>query len=442
MSSVIYKNLNSPPNKVTSAEGVWLDIKGKGRILDTCGGVAVSSLGHCHPRIIDAMLHNAIKPSWVHAGSFTTDSIEHLSDFLTNRTNNSLKHIQFLSGGSEAMEVALKVAYQFHFERGEKERTVFISRKQSYHGSTLGTLSISGNKSRRAIFQPFLFETKFVSPCYSYRYKHADETDLEYAERLAIELEQCICELGEKRVAAFIAEPVVGSTLGAVPPVEHYFREIKKVCEHYGVLLILDDIMSGMGRIGELYSHNYFDVTPDIVTIGKGLAAGYQPISGYLISDYIYNVIKNNSGFLLNGQTHVNHPYACAIALEVQKVIEEDNLLKNVRLRGEELHQGLNELAAKYDFIGDVRGVGLFQGIEFVTDKQTHRPLQNGENFVANLKAVALEEQLLIYPNAGTVDGQVGAHILLAPPFISSPDEISEMLYRLDRVFSNLEIGL
>jgi adenosylmethionine-8-amino-7-oxononanoate aminotransferase len=440
MPYALSKNLNHTPLKVTGGEGVWIEVDGRRRLLDTCGGVAVSSLGHRHPRIIEAMKQHSEDLAWAHAGVFKSDATENLAEFLVRRAGRGLTHAQFLSGGSEAMELALKVAYQYHHERGESQRNIFISRRQSYHGCTLGTLSVSGNISRRAIYDPFFFGTEKVSPCYAYRGKREGETDPEYAKRLGMELDEKIQAIGPQRVAAFIAEPVVGSTMGAVPAVEGYFREISKTCKKHGVLLILDDIMSGMGRSGSLFSHNDDDVTPDIVTVGKGLAAGYQPISAYFISEDIHDTIKNGSGILLNGQTNVNHPYACAIALEVQQTIEHEELLTAVQMRGQQFKDGLNSLLEKYDFIGDIRGRGMFFGIEFVEDDRKQSPIKNGQKLLEALNSFAMNEDLLIYPGAGTVDGKLGAHILFAPPFIASKEEIEEMIDRIDRVFSNISM--
>lgn len=429
MSRTIYKTLAASPIKIVGGEGVWLHGSNGERILDACGGVAVSSLGHRHPQIREAMARAAEDVAWVHAGSFTCEAAEELAEFLIARSGG-MARVQFLSAGSEGMELALKVAYQYHHERGEPGRTVFIGRRQSYHGSTLGTLSVSGNLDRRSIFEPLLPSARFVSPCYAYRDKRSGETDVAYGERLAQELEAMIVSVGPDKVAAFVAEPVVGSTNGAVPAVEGYFKAIRKVCDRHGVLLVLDDVMSGMGRSGELYSHLEDGILPDIVAIGKGLAAGYQPISGFLLSGPVYDALANGSGILRNGQTQVNHPFACAVALAVQRRLEEDGLLAAGRRRGEEMRALLHETFADHPFVGDIRGRGLFLGLEFVADRQTARPLDGGGALVAMLKQRALANGLLIYPGAGTVDGTRGNHVLFAPPLISSTDEIGEMVKR------------
>lgn len=429
MSSVIYKNINHTPIRAVDGAGVWLVDSEGNRYLDTCGGVAVSSLGHCHPRVVKAMEREARKLSWAHAGSFTTDAAEELADLLVEAAPGMAK-VQFLSGGSEVMELALKIAYQYHWEQGRTDKRIFIARRQSYHGSTLGTLAISGNRQRRSIFEPFLPPGEFVSPCYAFRDKLPGESDSAYADRLAAELDERIVALGPENVAGFVAETVVGSTNGAVPAVPGYFRKIKEVCDKHGVLLILDEVMAGMGRTGYMYAYEEDEVLPDIVAIGKGLAAGYQPISAVLTSADVHNALATGSGVLRNGQTHVNHPFACAIALEVQRTIAEEGLLANVRERGRQLRRSLTDRLADSPFVGDVRGRGLFVGVEFVADRETNAPHTGGDALVATLKREAFKRGLLIYPGSGTVDGVVGNHVLFAPPFIATESDIEQMVDR------------
>ncbi len=433
MSKVIYKNLNSSPILAVGGSGVWLeDATGK-RYLDTCGGVAVSSLGHGHPRIAAAFEREAKKLAWAHAGSFTTAAAEELAERLV-AASGGLARAQFLSGGSEVMELAMKIAYQYQCERGLPGKSVFISRQQSYHGSTLGTLSISGNPQRQSVFGRLFAPAQFVSPCYAYRDQRPDESQEQYATRLADELDARIRSLGSENVAAFFAETVVGSTNGAVPAVPGYFRKIKAVCERHDVLLILDEVMAGMGRTGQLFAYTDDGIVPDMVAVGKGLAAGYMPISALLISDRIHSVMARGSGVLGNGQTHVNHPLACAIALEVQQVIVEEDLLTQVRQRGEQLRTWLRESLADLDIVGDVRGRGLFVGVEFVESRSTKAPFRGGGAYAAALKQEALQRGLLIYPGSGTVQGTQGNHVLFAPPFITSEGELGQMVERFNAV--------
>ncbi|ROQ96970.1 adenosylmethionine-8-amino-7-oxononanoate aminotransferase [Streptomyces sp. 2132.2] len=433
MSSVLYKNIGKQPVWADSGHGVWLEDREGRRYLDTCGGVAVSSLGHRHPRIAEALERHSRDLSWVHAGSFTTSPAEGLAELLVGQSGG-LSHAQFLSGGSEAMELAMKIAYQYHCERGESDRQVFIARRQSFHGSSLSTLAISGNSQRRSVFEPLLSPAEFVSPCYAYRDQAEGETEADYAQRLADELDARIRQTGPGRVAAFVMETVVGSTNGAVPPVTGYLAKIAEVCRRHGVLLILDEVMAGMGRTGHHYAYLEDGVVPDIVAVGKGLAAGYQPISAVLVSASVHDALGNGSGVLQNGQTHVNHPLACAIALEVQRTIVDEDLLPQVRARGEQLRKGLLERFADHPHVGDVRGRGLFTGVEFVQDRESRAPLLGGATLVGRMKKEGLDRGLLLYPGHGTVDGVAGNHVLFAPPFVVTESDIDAMVERFGEV--------
>ncbi|ARF56539.1 aspartate aminotransferase family protein [Streptomyces gilvosporeus] len=432
-SSVIYKTIDQQPVWAGGGHGVWLEDRDGARYLDTCGGVGVSSLGHRHPRIVEAVERAAHDLAWAHAGAFTTPAAEELAALLAGRSGG-LTHAQFLSGGSEAMELALKIAYQYHAERRDPERRLVISRRQSYHGSTMAMLAISGNIQRRSVFEPLLGPAEFVSPCYAYRDRLPTESTEDYAERLAAELDATIRAVGPEKVAAFTAETVVGSTNGAVPAVPGYLRRIKEVCRRHGVLLILDEVMAGLGRTGRHFAYLEDDVTPDIAAVGKGLAAGYAPISAVLVSSQILRALGDGSGVLQNGQTHVNHPFACAVALEVQRTLDDDNLLENVRQRGEQLRAALAKRFAGNAAVGDIRGRGLFLGVEFVDPEDGHSPLNGGAKLAAAMKRTGLERGVLLYPGYGTVDGQRGNHVLLAPPFIADATEIEEMASRLGEV--------
>lgn len=433
MSNVIYKNIGKEPIWADAGFGVWLEDRDGNRYLDTCGGVAVSSLGHRHHRIIEAIEREARSLAWAHAGSFTTAPAEELAELLVS-WSGGLARAQFLSGGSEIMELALKIIYQYHCERGEPDRQVIISRRQSYHGSTLGTLAISGNIQRRSVFEPMLGPAEFVSACYEYRDRRPAEPVEDYAQRLADELEAKILEVGPERVAAFVAETVVGSTNGAAPAVPGYFPRIKQVCERYGVLLLLDEVMAGMGRTGHHYAYLEDDVVPDIVTVGKGLAAGYMPIAAVVVSERIHEALGSGSGVLQNGQTHVNHTLACAVALEVQRTIVADDLLSNVQARGKQLRERLAKRFVDMPHVGDIRGRGLFTGVEFVEDRDTHKPLSGGSALVAAMKREGFRRGLLLYPGYGTVDGTLGNHVLFAPPFIATESDIDEMVSRFGDV--------
>ncbi|KVE16796.1 aspartate aminotransferase family protein [Burkholderia vietnamiensis] len=407
-----------------------IDSTGK-RYIDACGGAAVSCLGHSNQRVIDAIKRQVQQLPYAHTSFFTTDVAEELADRLVEAAPAGLEHVYFVSGGSEAIEAALKLARQYFVEKGEPQRRHFIARRQSYHGNTLGALAIGGNAWRREPFLPLLIEAHHVSPCYAYRDQAAGETDEAYAQRLADELEQKIVALGAENVAAFVAETVVGATAGAVPPVRTYLKKIRAVCDKYGVLLILDEIMSGMGRTGYLFACDEDDVAPDLLTIAKGLGAGYQPIGATLVSDRIYRTIVDGSGFFQHGHTYLGHATACAAALEVQRVIADEKLLDSVKARGEQLRASLREHYAAHPHVGDVRGRGLFVGVELVRDRDSKAPFDPKLKLHAAVKREAMQRGLMVYPMGGTIDGVHGDHILVAPPFICTAQQIDTIVERL-----------
>ncbi|RFB67343.1 MULTISPECIES: aspartate aminotransferase family protein [unclassified Herbaspirillum] len=424
-----YPKMNLPV--ATAGEGIELiDSKGK-RYLDACGGAAVSCLGHGHPRVLAAIHKQVDELAYAHTSFFTTAVAEQLADELSASAPGDLNHVYFLSGGSEAVEAALKLARQYFVENGQKQRRHFIARRQSYHGNTLGALAIGGNAWRREAFLPLLTPSHHVAPCYAYREQLSGESDAQYVQRLADELEAKILELGADEVAAFVAETVVGATAGAVPPVGDYFKKIRAVCDKYGVLLILDEVMSGMGRTGHLYACAEDGIAPDILVIAKGLGAGYQPIGAMIASDRIYNTVVGGSGFFQHGHTYIGHATACAAALAVQQTIREEQLLQNVQARGEQLRARLREVFANHPNVGDVRGRGLFVGVELVADRDSKQPLDPARRTHSRVKSEAMQRGLLVYPMGGTVDGRQGDHILIAPPFISTAADIDAMVERL-----------
>ncbi|NLC37031.1 MAG: aspartate aminotransferase family protein [Alcaligenaceae bacterium] len=412
-------------------EGIRL-FDGQGRAyIDASGGAGVSCLGQGHPDVIRAIKKQLDEVAYVHTSFFTTQACEDLADFLAERAPGDLNHVYFVSGGSEAIEAALKLARQYFVEKGQTSRRHFIARRQSYHGNTLGALAIGGNVWRREPFLPLLVQAHHVSPCYAYRDQRADETPEQYAQRLADELDAKIRELGPENVAAFVAETVVGATAGVLPPVGGYLKRVREVCDRHGVLLILDEVMSGMGRTGHLFACAEDGITPDIITIAKGLGAGYQPIGALVASSRIYDTIVQGSGLFQHGHTYMGHATACAAALAVQQVIERDGLLQNVRTRGEQLRAALHSQLGDHPNVGDVRGRGLFVGIELVADRAGKTPLDPARRTHVALKKQAMENGLLMYPSGGTVDGVRGDHILLAPPFICTEADIDEIVGRL-----------
>ncbi len=431
MTTVFHRMPKQTLPVAVKGEGIEIvDSTGK-RYIDASGGAAVSCLGHSNQRVIDAIKRQAQALPYAHTSFFTTEPAEELASYLVEHAPQGLGHVYFVSGGSEAIEAALKLARQYFVEVGQPQRRHIIARRQSYHGNTLGALAIGGNAWRRQPFLPLLIDAHHVSPCYAYREQRADETEEQFSQRLADELEQKILELGPDTVAAFVAETVVGATAGAVPPVREYFRKIRAVCDRHGVLLILDEIMSGMGRTGYLYACEEDGITPDLLTIAKGLGAGYQPIGATLVSDRIYQAITGGSGFFQHGHTYIGHATACAAALEVQRVIADEHLLDNVKARGEQLRSLLRGHYAQHPSIGDVRGRGLFVGVELVQDRATKTPFDAKLKLHAAIKREALQRGLMVYPMGGTVDGKTGDHVLLAPPFICTERDIGEIVSRL-----------
>lgn len=431
MTHVFHRNPRLPLPTAIGGEGIHLiDSEGK-RYLDASGGAAVSCLGHGHARVIAAIQRQAQSLAYAHTSFFTSEPAEALATRLVQSAPAGLNHVYFVSGGSEAIEAALKLARQYFMEIGAPQRQYFIARRQSYHGNTLGALAIGGNAWRREPFLPILVPAHHVSPCYAYRDQLPGETEQQYAQRLADELEAKIVELGAERVAAFVAETVVGATAGAVPPVAQYLKKIRAVCDKYGVLLILDEIMSGMGRTGHLFACNEDGVVPDILAIAKGLGAGYQPIGATLAHDRVYDAIVGGSGFFQHGHTYLGHATACAAALEVQNVIAEEKLLDNVLARGEQLRSQLRTRFAEHPHIGDVRGRGLFVGVELVAERASKAPFDPARRLHARIKREAMRLGMLTYPMGGTIDGVRGDHVLLAPPFICDAAAIEQIVERL-----------
>ena len=399
-------------------EGIYLyDADGK-RYLDASGGAAVSCLGHGHPRIIAAIKRQLDQLAYAHTSFFTSEAAEALADQIVAHAPAGIERVYFNCGGSEGIEAALKLARQYFLEIGQPQRQHIIGRWQSYHGNTIGALAAGGNRWRRKPFEPLLPEFHHVSACYSYRERRADESEEQYGLRVANELETEIERLGTGTVAAFIAETVVGATLGAVAAVPGYFKCIRDICDRHGVLLILDEVMCGMGRTGTLHACEQEGIAPDLMVIAKGLGAGYQPIGALLVAGKIFSAVRDGSGFFQHGHTYMGHPVACAAALEVQRVIEEENLLANVRRQGDNLRRALTQAFGEHAHVGDIRGRGLLQAIELVADPESRAPFDPALGINARVKREAMARGLMCYPMGGTVDGQRGDHLLLAPPFI------------------------
>lgn len=433
MSHVFHRSLTQAYPTAVKGEGPYLiDSQGR-RYLDASGGAAVSCLGHSDAQVIEAIQQQVSKLAYAHTSFFTNEPMEELADFLIARAPEGLKSVYFVSGGSEAIEAALKLARQYFIEIGQPQRTHLIARRQSYHGNTLGALATGGNAWRRKQFEPLLINVSHVAPCYAYREQKDGESAEGLGVRLAAELEAEILRLGAENVMAFVAEPVVGASLGAVPAVPGYFRRIREVCQRYGVLLILDEVMCGMGRTGTLFAAEQEGVTADLITIAKGLGAGYQPIGATLVSATIHDAIAGGSGFFQHGHTYIGHATACAAALAVQQAIEQRHLLPRVCSLGEGLRERLLERFAAHPNIGDIRGRGLFQGLELVADRDTKKAFDSALKLNVRIKQAAMEHGLICYPMGGTVDGQTGDHILLAPPFIIEETHLDEIVQKLEK---------
>ncbi|KGM35684.1 aspartate aminotransferase family protein [Inquilinus limosus] len=442
MTRILHRSIKGKLPVAVGGKGIELFDSDGRRYIDASGGAAVSCLGHGHPDVIAAMHAQLDTLAYAHTGFFTTEVAEQLADRLVADAPAGIGHVYLVSGGSEAVEAALKMARQYFVERGEPQRRHIIARRQSYHGNTLGALAAGGNEWRRSQFRPLLIETHHIDPCFAYRFQRPGESDADYAARAAQALEDKILELGGDEVIAFVAETVVGATAGAVPPVADYLKRIRAICDRYGVLLILDEVMCGMGRTGTLHACEQDGVAPDLMVIAKGLGGGYQPIGAVLLSDRIFEAFAEGSGFFQHGHTYMGHPMAAAAGLAVQEVIRRDNLLANVRQMGGHLARRLAERFGNHHHVGDVRGRGLFQAIDLVADRGTREPFDPGLKLHARIKQAAMDHGLMVYPMGGTIDGRRGDHVLIAPPFISTADDIDEIVERLGNAVDTALSGM
>jgi adenosylmethionine-8-amino-7-oxononanoate aminotransferase len=432
MSRVLHRTLFSDPVLATGGEGIYLHTADGRKIIDGSGGAAVACLGHGNARVNAAIAEQLGKVAYVHTALFTNEAAEELADILLEGEPGGLSHAYFCSSGSEGMEAAIKLARQYFIEAGQPQRTRFIARRQGYHGNTLGALSAGGNMMRRAPYAPLLSGAfSLVGPAFAYRFQRDDETEAQYVDRLADELEAEFQRLGPQNVVAFCAEPVVGATTGCVTAPPGYFRRMREICNRHGALMILDEVMCGMGRTGTTHAWEQEGVTPDIQIVAKGLGSGYQPIGGILISRKVIEAFRAGSGSFMHGHTYQAHPVACAAAVAVQKVIREDNLLANVRAMGERLAAGLTDRLGNHRHVGDIRGRGLFQAIELVSDRASKAVFDPALKMNDRVKQAALERGLAIYPMGGTIDGRQGDHICIAPPYIATASDIDAIVARL-----------
>jgi len=442
MTHILHRSIASKLPVAVGGQGIHLIDKDGRSYIDASGGAAVSCLGHAHPSVIGALHAQLDAIAYAHTSFFTTEVAERLADRLAQDAPGNLDHVYLVSGGSEAIEAALKMARQYFVEKGEPQRRHIIARRQSYHGNTLGALAAGGNDWRRRQFKPLLIETHHIDPCFAYRLQGAGESDEAYAARSAQALEDRILMLGADTVIAFVAETVVGATAGAVPPVADYLQRVRKICDRFGVLLILDEVMCGMGRTGRLYACEEDDVVPDLVTIAKGLGGGYQPIGAVLLGSHIFDAFRQGSGFFQHGHTYMSHPMAAAAALAVQETIHRDELLANVVAMGELLERRLRERLGTHAHVGDIRGRGLFRAVELVADRGTKAPFDPLHKLHSRIKSEAMARGLMVYPMGGTVDGRSGDHVLIAPPFIVNGAQIDTIVERLaDAIDAALPAG-
>jgi len=430
---VFRRSLAGDMPRAVAGQGVVITDDTGRRYLDACGGAAVTCLGYGDAEVAEAVRAQTARLAYVHTSFFTSDAEEALADELAAHAPPGLSHAMILTGGSEAVEAALKLARQVALERGQPGRRHVVARRQSYHGSTLGALAVGGNAVRRGMYEPLLAPVQHIAPCYAYRERAEDENEEAYGRRAADELEEAIRRLGPDSVLAFIAEPVVGATLGAVAAAPGYFRRIREICDRNGVILILDEVMCGMGRCGTLYACEQEGVVPDIVVMAKGLGAGYQPVGALLAHDSLWQAVRDGSGVLHHGQTYMGHPVACAAALAVQRAIRERGLLARVRAMGAALDERLQERFGNHPHVGDIRGRGLLQAIELVEDRTTKRPFDPSLKLHARIKRLAMAEGLLCYPMGGTVDGRQGDHVVLAPAYVVTEDDLDAIAERLGR---------
>ena len=444
MSRLLHRTLLSDPPLAVGGEGIYLHAADGRRIIDGSGGAAVACLGHGNARVNAAIAAQLARVAYVHTAIFSNAAAEELAETLLEGSPGGLTHAYFVSSGSEGMEAAIKLSRQYFLEVGQPQRTRIISRRGSYHGNTLGALAAGGNPMRRAPYAPLLSDAfSHVSQAFAYRFQRDDESEAQYVQRLADELEAEFQRLGPSIVIAFAAEPVVGATTGCVAAPAGYFRKMREVCDRHGALLILDEVMCGMGRTGTLHAWEQEGVVPDVQIIAKGLGGGYQPIGRILIAGRVIDAFRKGSGSFMHGHTYQAHPVACAAALAVQQVIQEDGLIGNVRAMGERLAGGLTERLGNHRHVGDIRGRGLFWALEFVRDRGSKTPFDPALRVYDRVKAAAFDLGLAIYPMGGTIDGRQGDHVIVAPPYIVSPAEIDTIVARLgdavDAALSSIE---
>jgi adenosylmethionine-8-amino-7-oxononanoate aminotransferase len=439
---VFQRTLRNDFPVATDADGVYLrDSSGK-QYLDASGGAAVCPVGHGNKKVIEAVQAQLANMAFAHTSFFTNSPAEELAAMLSNKAPGGHWRTYFVSGGSEANEAALKLARQIHFERGDMERSQFISRHMAYHGSTIATMAIGTVRADQRLYQPLLpGNVEKIMPCFPFRWQRDEESNEAFLARSSRALEDAITKPGDIRAICFIAETVSGATLGAVPAVPGYFKAIREICDRHGVLMILDEVMAGMGRCGTLFACEQDAVVPDMITLAKGLGGGYQPLGAVMVREELAQEIEAGSGAFVHGHTYVGHATACAAGLAVQKVFEEDDLIARVANNTPALEAKLEDAFGDHPHIGDLRGRGFFRGIELVLDRETNDPFERSLGIAMKIKKAAMQEGLICYPMGGTIDGRNGDHIMLAPPFIYTSDHMDEMVEKLKRAIDQVIDG-
>jgi adenosylmethionine-8-amino-7-oxononanoate aminotransferase len=429
MTSVLYRAPSVAYPKAVSARGMYIQDESGKRYLDMSGGAAVSCLGHAHPDVVAAVREQVGTLAFAHTAFFTNEPQERLARRLVERFGDPGARAYFTSGGSEANETALKISWQYWTARGEPDRKIIISREHSYHGNTLGALSVSGNNARRRASAAPLLDWPRIAPCYAHRGRGAAESMEEYVERVAGELETAILAAGPDRVAAFICEPVVGSSLGVVAAEPGYLQRIRAICDRHDILWIADEIMCGSGRTGTFFAFEHDGPRPDIATLAKGIGGGYQPLAATVLSGKVADSL-GASGFT-HGHTYIGHPVACAAGVAVQEVLDRDGLLARAVDYGERLARLLQDRFEDHPNVGDIRGRGLFRALELVADRETGRGFPGGGRLPARLMRLAMDAGLICYPGGIEVDGAFVPHIMLAPPMILEETHMQECADKL-----------
>lgn len=440
-SHLMHRSLLHPPETVTSASGVYLTLSSGRKILDGCAGAAVAIIGHGNTEVRDAMMTQACEVSYVHTLTYTTSSAEYLANYILEGEPFGLTRAYFVGSGSEAMDSAMKLARQYHVENGQPERVRFVSRRQAYHGNTIGAMSVGSHVARRAPYENaiLLDNVSYVSPAYEYRVRKDGETEEEYSKRLVDEVETEFLSVGPEKIMAFIAETVGGATAGCITPPAGYFSGVSKLCKKYGILLILDEVMCGVGRCGTFFAFEQDgDVQPDIVTTGKGLGGGYVPIAATLVHRNIIETLKKGTASFNHGHTYQAHPVSCAAALAIQKIIRRDDLVSRSATLGKRLHKSLIDTFQDLEFVGNIRGRGLFWGIEFVQNKKTKAPFDSKIHFGVKVQERAFELGLAVYPGMGTADGLTGDHVIVSPPLTINEEEMDIMISLLKRAYDDV----